>query len=178
MSQIKIAKRYAQALFDSANETEKLAVLEDIKAVEILLHENTQLNKLLNDESVSAKVKTDALAHIFSKATPLFKQILSLLCSKRRESVLPDLIQSYIALYNTSKQIVQVHIKSSVPIQPSTEEEVRNIVQKTTSAKEIQITNEIDSHLMGGLIIRFGDTLIDTSIKSKLTKLKQEFNIA
>jgi F-type H+-transporting ATPase subunit delta len=177
MSQVKIAKRYARALFISCSKDEQETVLHDLIHLKDILQKDLTFQQLLNDASVTYRSKWSALSHIFNKTTPTLKKVMELMCMKRREFILPELIDAYEDIYNQDRGRINVVVKSSIPMDAALQQEIISIIRSAHAYKDIIIHNEIDTELMGGFVIRFGDLLIDTSIKTKLHKIKQEFNI-
>jgi F-type H+-transporting ATPase subunit delta len=178
MSQVKIARRYARALFISCSKDEQTTVLNDLIHIKNILEKNLTFQQLLNDASVSYRSKWTALSQIFIKTSPNINKVMELMCMKRREFILPELITAYEDIYNQDRGRIHVVVKSSIPMDDTLQQEIISIIKSAHAFKEILLHNEIDTTLMGGFVIRFGDLLIDTSIKTKLQQIKQEFNIA
>lgn len=178
MSNTKIARRYATALFLNATEGGLDALLGDVQALENTLKQNHSLGNLLRDAAVDSFSKAKVVDKVFANANPLIKNTLLLLCDKRREGSVDDVIVEFYKLYYQKKKLVKATVSSAHPIDSTTEKSISAIVKEKTGANQVEITNNIDKSLLGGFIVRFGDTLIDTSISSQLNKIKKEFKIA
>jgi F-type H+-transporting ATPase subunit delta len=178
MSYTKIARRYATALFLNATEQGLDKVLSEVQGLETTLANNANLSSMLKDAAIDSSSKAKALSKVFENSSPIIKNTLLLLCEKRREYVLDEVILEFYRIYNEHNKIVKVAVTSALPLDNATENAISNLVKEKTGANKIEMSNQIDASLMGGFVVRFGDTLIDTSINSQLNRIKKEFKIA
>ncbi|MCO6494603.1 MAG: ATP synthase F1 subunit delta [Bacteroidetes bacterium] len=178
MSDTKIARRYATALYLNAKEGEQTALLDEVKYLQKVITENHALSALLKDKSIESSTKITSLKKIFSHSSPIIQNTLVLLCQKRREDILEEVIKEFYEKYDTVNNRVKVSVSSALPLDKTTEQSISDLVKERTGAKEIEFTNTIDKSILGGFVVRFGDTLIDSSIISQLNKIKKEFKIA
>jgi F-type H+-transporting ATPase subunit delta len=178
MSSTKIAKRYASALYLNAESGKQQQLLAELQQVESTLNSNQNLQDLLANASVDSSEKSKVLQQVFSQNSSLIKNLLLLLCEKRRENLLNEVITSFYTTYNQFNKIENVTVYSAMPLDRTSQDTISKIVKEKTGANEIVLTNKIDKSLLGGFVIRFGDYLLDTSIQSNLTKIKKEFKLA
>ena len=170
-----IAKRYATALFEIAMENGQLDAYEkEVKTLlEIIKNEN-ELLQTLGHPHILAEEKIDLLEKIF--ASTLSKDILGLMVMvvrKSREAHLVAILEAFVAMAKEAKHIATATVTSAVPL---TEEQKAKIVQKLTTSlgKAVELDTAVDPSLMGGLIIRVGDRVIDSSIAGKLNGLTSQ----
>lgn len=178
MSDIKIARRYATALFLNAKEGKQADLYNEVKNLEKITSENPALSTLLKDKSIDSSTKILALNKIFGNSSQIIQNTLHLLCEKKRENILENVINEFYQIYDTHNKRVKVSVTSALPLDSTTENSISNLVKEKTGAREIEFTNIIDKSILGGFVVRFGDTLVDSSISSQLNKIKNEFKIA
>ncbi|MCK9480445.1 MAG: ATP synthase F1 subunit delta [Bacteroidia bacterium] len=178
MSDIKIARRYATALFLNAKDGKQEELLNEVKTLENVIADNSALSALLKDKSIDSLTKMNSLKKIFGGSSQIIQNTLNLLCEKRRENILEDVIREFYEIYDTQNKRVKVTVVSALPIEKTTQDSIASLVKERTGANEIELNNTIDKSILGGFVVRFGDTLIDSSISSQLNKIKKEFKIA
>ncbi len=170
----KISKRYAQALFGiAANDT----ALEKIKTDTDFIEEVCQsrdFRVMLGSPVIKPSIKKEIFKSIFEKSidqnTLLY---LYLLIDNRREGMLEDICFSFKELYDKHKQIIRVFVSSAVKLSDSERKEITELVKKATR-NEVILNESINENILGGFILRYGDTQIDNSVSSQLTKVKQQ----
>lgn len=179
MSNIKIAKRYAQALFENALSNKQVEEVKSaLESIKQTINQNPELSSLLKNQVVDSESKAKVFLQIFKGTHTSVESLIQILCNKRREYCLEEVIGSFITLYNQYHSKIFVEVKSAMPLNEGSIAAIKNIVTEKTGAKIIEISNPIEQDLLGGMVVRFGDNLIDTSIKSKINNIKKEFKIA
>ena len=155
MSEIKIANRYAQALIQQATTDNKLSVVaQDIQVLFDTISNSKYLKNVLQNQIINGVQKLDALTSIFKNFNPLSTG------------------------YRTQQGIQKVTIESAVALDSKTVDSIKQFVKEKTGANEIEVHTSINTNVIGGMIIKYGDNLLDTSIAAKLRNLKKELNIA
>jgi F-type H+-transporting ATPase subunit delta len=119
-----------------------------------------------------------AVLAIFSKTDKTTQDFLKLVCGRNRESILPDIADAFLNLYRKQQGIEKVVVQTATPLNDSDKKSIQAYVQQQTGAKSVELHTEINAAVIGGMVIKFGDNLLDTSISAKLRKLKKELNIA
>jgi F-type H+-transporting ATPase subunit delta len=97
---------------------------------------------------------------------------LKLITKNGREGLLPEIAEAFAALVRESKGIVSVSLISAAPLDASTKDAITKKVQGLVSG-QLEIEEKIDESLIGGFVVRMGDTQIDASVASQFNKLKQ-----
>lgn len=176
MKNLRIARRYAKALMIAAGELRKTqAVSEDMEAIGRLVRESREFRLLIDSPVVSAAKKIEVLrALLGTRVSQETLSFLLLLTSKRREDMLPEIIQEFLILHDQQLGIVEVHVKSTVELAGKQEKALQNQLEKYTK-KDVRMLVELDPSLKGGLIIQIGDTVLDASMRHQLLLLKGRF---
>ncbi|NQD72246.1 F0F1 ATP synthase subunit delta [Sphingobacterium shayense] len=176
MSIFTVASRYAKSLLDLSKEQGSVdAVKGDIDQVIAVLKENSQLQKVLKNPIIQTDKKQSILAGIFEgKINPLILSFFGILVSKGRANILFEIATEFIRSYNELNGIVNATVISAVPLSPETLSELKNTIAQDIN-RQVILKNNIDSSLIGGIIVRVGDKQIDASIAGRLSKLEKHF---
>lgn len=179
MSETKIANRYAEALMQQAQTDNVLgAVAESMTIISDTCRNSKDLRNALNNPIINSVQKQNALLTIFKQCHPLVTNFIKMVCTKNRENILPVIADVFLELYRKNQGIEKVSVQSAAPLNESDKLSIKNYVQKITGAKSVELHTEINASVIGGLVIKFGDKLLDSSISAKLRKLKKELKIA
>lgn len=174
MKDVRVAKRYAAALFGIARRDEILdAVTQDVALIERFIAEVPYLRAVLLQplvsESKKDKVATDAFG---DRVTATSLNFVKLLIRKRREDLIDECIREYRALVAEAQNRADAVAVSAVPFTPEQTAQLTQSLERLTG-KNVHLTTEIDPHMLGGVIVRLGDTIIDGSIRGRLARLEQ-----
>ena len=169
-----IAARYAKAVFEIAREDGKLAELEtNINDLSAALDDSADLRLLINSPLYGRDVQGKAIAAVAEtlKISAMLANSLSLMASKRRLFVLPHLIDQLRAQLADHKGEVNVDVVSAKAL---TKTQAAALVKTLTArvGKDVKINAAVDESLIGGLVVKMGSKMIDTSILSKLNTLQ------
>lgn len=179
MSETKISNRYAQALMQQAVADNKLsAIAADMTTISKICTESKDLRNTLMNPVINQQQKLNALMGIFKGLDATVQNFIKLVCSKNRESLLPDIADAFLSQYRSHQGIEKVTVQSTAPVSEQDKQSIKQFIKQKTGAKEIELHTEINPDVIGGLVIKFGDNLLDSSIAAKLRKLKKELNIA
>ncbi|MFK7694805.1 F0F1 ATP synthase subunit delta [Paenibacillus sp. HJGM_3] len=169
-----VAKRYAKALFEVAQQQGNVAqVEEELKGILQVIRENADYGKLLEHPNISAADKLGLVKQAFEgKVSTAVLNTLQLIVERRRESVLADLVDSYVKVANEALGQANATVVSAYPL---TAEESQQVAEKfgQVTGKRIRVTNVVDASLIGGIQVRIGDRLYDGSMSGKLKRLEQ-----
>ena len=169
-----IAGRYAQAVFDLARDEGMLPAVEaDLGTLETALHDSADLRALIASPIYSREEQGSAIAALAQAMglSPVFRNVLGLMAQKRRLFVLPQLLQSLRDRLSEARGEVSAEVVSAQPL--SAEQQAR--LADTLSAqagKAVRLQTRVDPSLIGGLVVRLGSRMIDTSIRAKLGQLQ------
>ncbi|NRB02783.1 MAG: F0F1 ATP synthase subunit delta [Rhodobacteraceae bacterium] len=169
-----IAGRYASAVYELATETKATAAIEsDIAALTEAMAESADLNALLQSPIYSRDEQQAAVTAIAAKMglSDVMANTLSLMASKRRLFVVPQLVQALRDLIAEDKNEVTADVVSAKAL-TQTQSKKLAATLKDRVGKDVTINATVDESLIGGLIVKVGSTMIDTSIRSKLSSLQ------
>ena len=169
-----IAGRYAAAVFDLASEAGALAALEaDVDALDAALSASADLREMIASPMVTREDQGKAIAAIAAKMglAPLTTNTLRLMAQKRRLFVLPQLVTALRARIALEKGEVTAEVVSATPL---TADQAASLIAtlKKRVGKDVKLKTTVDESLIGGLVVKLGSTMIDTSIRAKLAGLK------
>lgn len=173
MKSSKVASRYAKSLLEIAIEQNKIdSVLGDMKFLLEINNESRDLELLIQSPIVNSDKKIDIFEKIFEQFEEVSMAFLRLITKNRRESFMPQIAEAFIALVKEHKGIVPVSLISARPLDAKTKEMITSKVQAMVSG-QLEIEEKIDESIIGGFIVRMGDTQIDASVASQFNNLKQ-----
>ncbi len=169
-----IAARYATALFELAKESKGLKALEgDIDALAATLTASADLRALISSPVYSRDEQGKAIAEIAKKMglSPLMANTLALMAQKRRLFVLPQLTKIVQDKISEEKGEVTAEVTSATKLSAAQAKELAATL-KASVGKDVKLKTAVDESLIGGLIVKLGSTMIDTSVKAKLAALQ------
>lgn len=169
-----IAARYATALFDLAKDEKALTVLEgDIDALDAAIAASADLRSLISSPLLSRDDQGNAITAIAAKMklSALVANTLALMASKRRLFVLPQLIADIRARIAAEKGEVTAEVTSATKLSAAQAKKLAASL-KASAGKDVKLKTAVDESLIGGLVVKLGSIMIDTSIKSKLAALQ------
>lgn len=178
MSQIadtKVARRYARALFGVARRKSREAVIQrDLSAVVETLTQSPRLKAALESPLLPAERKTEVIRSVFaSDLDPMTLAFLNLLVEKRRENILLAVQQEYGQLADVSQGLLRVHALVAAPLSDTERIALESGLQKRTG-KRIQMDVQIEPALLGGVVVRMQDTVIDGSVRGALERIREQ----
>lgn len=169
----KAARRYAFAYHETAIENNLLeAVKDDVKLINDTLESSKDLRLFLKSPLVNKDQKKAALIEIFDKKVQqLTIQLLNILTEKSRESLLDMILKHFVDYYNDHHGIVKIDITSAFELD---NDQINNLTKQLEikTGKRIELNKQINPELIGGMMVRIDDTVIDGSVKHKLSQLK------
>jgi F-type H+-transporting ATPase subunit delta len=179
MSEQRIATRYAKALYDKAEEHNIIdSVKNDMLSLQMLCRESRDFNLFIESPLYKSSVKNAVLEKIFSSHHSLTQGMYRLMVDKKREALIPAMGEVFVKIYNQKHQIVLVTVESAVPLSKQTLTEIENYVKMISSATSVEVTEKIDTSIIGGVTIEFNGQIFDNTVSTQLKKIKKELQIA
>ncbi len=169
-----IAGRYATAVFELAKEGKKLKQLEaDVAALDGAMSASDDLRNLVSSPVYSREEMGAAIAGVAKKMklSATMKNTLALMATKRRLFVLPQLLDGLRGLIADEKGEVTAEVVSAKALTKAQSDKLAKTL-KAQAGKNVVINATVDESLIGGLIVKLGSKMIDTSIRSKLGALQ------
>ncbi len=170
-----LAGRYAGALYDLAVEAKSVdAVLNDLSQLKTLLNEHRDLAALVSSPVYSRSEQTAAMTAVLEAAGahPLSVKFVGAVAENGRLFALKQIVTAYSDEVARRKGQVSAEVVSAVALDGPRTKAVEEIVAKLAGSKNISLEMRVDPSLMGGLVVRIGSRLFDTSVKTKLNRLE------
>lgn len=169
-----MAGRYALALFELALESKKLKKVEtDLGKFKDLLEGSADLRRLVRSPVFSAGEQQRAIAAIAKKAkiSGITSNFLGLIARNRRLFAVHDMIRAFTALTARHRGEITAEVASATKLSA---EQIKTLKDSLKSAigMDVKLTSRVDPALLGGLIVKVGSRMIDTSLKTKLDNLQ------
>ena len=174
MKDTRVAGRYAAALFAAALRDGILdAVTQDLVVVERYIVEIPYLRAVLQQPFVSAAQKYKLAGDAFGdRITATSLNFVKLLIKKRRENLISECIRAYRDLLAVHFNTLEATASTAVPMTAEQAQRLTKSLEAITG-KKVTLTTEVDSRIMGGVVVRMGDTIIDGSLRSRLLRLEE-----
>ncbi|MDW4499815.1 F0F1 ATP synthase subunit delta [Sulfitobacter sp. D35] len=169
-----IAERYATAVYDLAKDSNSVKDVEsDLDALGAAISDSADLRDLIHSPIYSREEQTGAISAIVDKMdlSQTMANTLRLMASKRRLFVLPQLIAALRALIAEEKGEVTADVVSAKALTKSQAEKLSKTLTASTG-KTVTLNATVDESLIGGLVVKVGSRMIDTSIRAKLNSLQ------
>lgn len=177
MSVQRIASRYAKSLIDLSQELNKLdEVKKDMQTFAAAL-KSRDLYLLLKSPIVKSEKKAEIIKAIFDgKLGELTMNFILLLVKKGREPYLPEVGHEFLEQNKKLDHITTIKITTAKEVDDAAIEAIRAEFLKSVNTDDnVEVITAVDSNLIGGFVVEFGDRLYDASVKHKLDTLKKEF---
>ena len=172
---IRAAKRYATALFEAAQKAGSLDQVEkDIGNVMDLMRQMPALTDLWHSPLIPAGRKRDVIEKTLGNSIDkLTLSFLHLLIDKRREDVLPSVELEIRDLADTARHLVRAEATFAVTPTPDEQTDLMRSLEQRTGL-HVQLVTRVDPEILGGVVIRMQDTIIDGSVRGTLERLREQ----
>ena len=177
MSNERIAHRYAKPLFELAEEQKVLdKVKKDMDDFSALCDENRDFLLMLRSPIIPHLRKAEILSKVFKgKSNKLTLAAFDIITRKNRENLLPEIAKEFILEYNIKMGYQNAVVTTTYAIDAKTKKAFEKLVTDITGNKPV-LTEEVDSNIIGGFVLKMGDKQLDRSISSDLKEIKLKFN--
>lgn len=171
-----VAKVYGDALFDLAVENNELDLIaEEIQVLKDTLAENAELLQFLNHPKISNEDKISSIEEIFKgKFSDTTVGFLVIVVTKGRYNELPAIINYFLEAVREYRKIGKASVTSASELTVEQKQKIEKKLLDSTEYVEFIMDYKIDPSIIGGLIIRIGDRVVDSSIKSKIEMMKKD----
>ena len=169
-----MAGRYATALFELALEARAVdSVLADLQKFDALLDESADLMRLARSPTFTSEVQSKALAAVLDKAQigGLAAQFLQVVTLNRRLFAVREIVKAYGLLVARHKGEVTAQVTVAEPLSDAHLGEIRNTLNAVTG-KDVKVDTKVDPSIIGGLVVKLGSRMVDSSLRAKLNALK------
>jgi F-type H+-transporting ATPase subunit delta len=169
-----MAGRYATALFELALETNAVdPVLADLRKFDALVAESADLARLVRSPVFTADVQSRALAAVIDRAgiAGVAARFLKVVAANRRLFAVREIIAGYAALVARHKGEVTAQVTVAEPLSDAHQSEIKNTLNAVTG-KDVRVDVRVDPSIIGGLVVKLGSRMVDSSLRTKLNALK------
>jgi F-type H+-transporting ATPase subunit delta len=168
-----ISRVYADALFRAAKEADKLdSIREQLGQFADALDSDRELQLFLFSPYFSSAEKTEGLRKALDGAEPEFLNFLEVLNEKHRMPVIFRIRRDFEALWAKENKQLEVTVTSAVELDPSISELIGQEIEKQTG-QAVQLQSRVDQEILGGLVLRVGNMVLDASLRNRLEKLRK-----
>lgn len=168
------AERYAEALFELATEANAAEAVEaDLASLKSMLRESADLRRAVNSPLVDAEDKASAMTALADKAgfQGLTRKFLGMVAENRRAGALMDMIYAFEALSAKERGATRAKVTSAEALSDKELDAVRASL-KTALGRDVEIDAKVDPALIAGLKIKVGSRLFDSSLRTRLERLR------
>ena len=170
-----IANRYAEALFQlSEEENITKEIYNELHDVVEVIKNNKELDNVLKSPLVAKNEKTQLIEALFNNKINIdLNNFLKILVEKGRISSLKSIELTFKELLNDKHNIIEGTVISAIAL---TEKQVKELEEKLSKKynKNVTLENEVDQSILGGVLVRLGNTQIDGSVKTRLNNIKDQ----
>lgn len=173
-----ISKTYGDALFELALEENKLdAIADDVEAVAAAFLENPELSKLMNHPKIEKTEKCQVMENILKgKVSDELTGFIDVIIKKDRYKDIQDILNYFLVKVKEYKNIGTAYVTTAFGLSDEQKSRVEARLLETTKYEKIEINYAEDASLVGGMVIRIGDRVVDSSIKTKLYELTKDLS--
>ncbi len=174
MKQTILANRYAKAIFTVGQEKEKYEEYDEVlQGLADLYTKHPEVVDALTNPLYPMDVKENVMKGIVAsmKVDSNMGNFLNLLVQKKRAEILPEIAVAYKTMVDEAKNISHGNVISAIDLSDELKANVQTILEKLTG-KKVELTTSVDPSIIGGIIAKVGDLVLDGSIKTQLAGLK------
>lgn len=171
-----VAKTYGDALFELAVEENKLdAVAEDVAALISVLSDNKELNGLMSHPKISREKKMEVMSSILKgNVAEELEGFVRIVIEKSRYMEIDSILAYFMDCYKEYKNIGTAYVTTAVELSAQQKQQVEKRLLETTKYETVEAHYSVDKALIGGMVIRIGDRVVDSSIQTKLYELTKD----
>jgi F-type H+-transporting ATPase subunit delta len=169
-----IAQVYARSLFEVAKEQDKLDVVrEQLGQFADALDENRDLRVFLFSPYFSTEEKKAGLGTLVEDADEVVLNFLELLVEKHRTPLIFRVRRAYDEQWQEENKLLNVEVTSAIELDPSVVEQIGQRVGEQTD-RTVELSSKVDPDILGGIVLRVGNSILDASIRNRLEQLRRQ----
>jgi len=173
-----VSKTYGEALYEVAMESgedKAIALMEEINGLMKVLEENPDFDRLMKHPGIAKQEKLQVVENVFKgRVSSELEGFLNIVVTKERYGELPAIFAYYIDRVKEQQKIGVAYVTSAVELSQTQKEAVTARLLETTDFSKIEPKFQVDSTIIGGMIIRINDRVVDSSIRTKLDELTKQ----
>jgi F-type H+-transporting ATPase subunit delta len=169
-----IAGVYARSLFQVAQEQDKLDELrEQLAEFADALSQSREMQQFFFSPYFSTKEKEEGLEKVVSGADPAILNFLKLLIENHRMPVLFRVRGEFDRLWEEENKLLPVHVTSAVELDQGTVKQIGDRISEQTG-RRVELSSEVEPDILGGIVVRVGNSVLDASIRNRLEQLRKQ----
>ena len=170
-----VSKVYGDALFDAARESGRMdSIYEEVQSLQKILKENEDFRKMMENPKVMREDKESVIETVFGgRISDEIVVLMKLLIVKGRYSKIDSVFDYFIGQVKEEKKIGIAYVSTAVELTDVQKEQIVKRLLDTTGYESFEMNYSVDTSLIGGMVIRIGDRVVDTSIRTKLYELSK-----
>ncbi len=173
-----VSKTYGEALFEAAMESgEDRAgmIFKEIEEIRKILAENPRFDELMKHPGIPKQEKLQVVDTVFrGRASEELVNFLEIVISKERYRDLPEIFEYFTGKVKEQKKIGIAHVTTALELTSAQRSAVKERLLETSGYREMEMYFHTDPALIGGMVIRIGDRVVDSSIRTKLESLTKQ----
>ena len=168
-----VAQVYARSLFEVAQEHDRLdEIKEQVDQFASALHENRQMAVFFFSPYFSSEEKKQALTRAVTGADPIFMNFLEALVERHRMPAIFRLRTEFERMWDEENKRLPVQITSAVALDEKTIRSIGDRISEQTG-QTVELSSAVDPELIGGIVLRVGNVILDSSIRNRLNQLRK-----
>ena len=169
-----IAQVYSRALWEAAEGQDKVDVVrEQVGAFADALDETRDLAVFFFSPYFSTEEKKEGLGKVLDGAEDIVTNFLELLIEKHRMPAIYRIRRAYDALWEDANKLLPVEVTSAIELDSQTVENIGDAIGERTG-RRVQLESKVDPDILGGIVLRVGDRILDASIANRLESLRKQ----
>lgn len=171
-----VEQTYGEALFQTAMELNQLdAFLEEIKLIQTVLEQNPEWDRLMKHPKISKQEKVEIMRGAFAgRISREMTGFLELILTKERYGQLQAVFRYFTEKVKEEKKIGTAYVTTPMELSEIRKSDIQDRLLATTSYRTMEMHYTVDPSLIGGMVIRIKDRVVDSSIRTKLAEMKKE----
>ena len=173
-----VSKTYGEALYDvavEAGEDRAVQLMEEIRCVIEVLAQNPEFDGLMRHPGIPKQEKIQVVENVFTgRVSDELKNFLEVVTAKERYSDLNDIFEYYIARVKEEQKIGVAFVKTAVELTAKQQNAVEAKILETSGYRKMEMNYSVDPAIIGGMIVRINDRVVDSSIRTKLDGLTKQ----
>jgi len=171
-----VARPYAQAVFETASEESKLTEWSEMLGLLAAVVADVQMKVVLENPKMDAAAQSDFVLGVCGQAlSETGNNLVKVLAEARRLAIIPEINRLYEQLRAEAEGVIEVGVISAYELAPEQQATISEVMAKRLGRK-VEIAHEVDESLIGGVVIRAGDTVIDASVRGRLKALATQMS--
>jgi F-type H+-transporting ATPase subunit delta len=169
-----IAEVYSRALFEAAKDNDVVdRIHEELAQVDDALREDRDLQLFFFSPYFTSDEKKEAVGRVVEGADERLVNFLELLAERHRMPLLPRVRRQFDAMWAEEHKLLPVSVTSAVELDESLVKDIGSRIQDQTG-RRVELSSNVDPEVLGGLVVRVGNMVLDASVRNRLEQLRKQ----